>query len=68
MEKNDELWTYEELCRFLNIPRGTAYAWVSSRFIPFIRISGRNVRFEASQIKQWLDERRKAPRSRGENP
>jgi len=56
------LWTYQQVAEYLGVPVGTVYAWVSQRRIPFIRISGRCVRFDPEAINAWLDSNRSEPR------
>jgi excisionase family DNA binding protein len=53
----DNLWGYPELCQYLRIKPGTAYSWVSRNTIPYLRISGRCVRFEPDAIKDWATSR-----------
>ena len=55
---SQDLWTYKQLAEHLSLPIGTAYAWVSQGRIPYIRISGRCVRFDPGEIRVWLDARR----------
>ena len=51
------LWGYQDLCNHLNIRPGTAYSWVSRGVVPFIRISGRCVRFHPAEIQKWLEDK-----------
>ncbi|MFH1529194.1 MAG: helix-turn-helix domain-containing protein [Pseudomonadota bacterium] len=55
----NHLMTYRQLCERLQIPIGTAYAWVHQGRIPHIRLTGRSVRFDPVEIDTWLLERRK---------
>ena len=54
------LLTYTETAQLLAVPKGTLYAWVHERKIPYIRLAKRTVRFERAQILAWLAERRVA--------
>ena len=49
-----KLYTYDTLSVLLNIPKNTLYAMVHEGQIPCVRIAPRTVRFEASDIEEWL--------------
>ena len=45
---------YSELQSIYGIKRGTAYALVSLKQIPHIRLGARHVKFSVSDIEEWL--------------
>ncbi len=49
---------YSKLSKYLGVPVGTLYAWVHEGRLPYMRLSGRTVRFDLDQIDAWLAERR----------
>lgn len=53
---DNDLIDHDELAVYLKVKKGTIYAKVSRREIPFIRISGRLVRFSKRAIDAWLEE------------
>lgn len=61
--KNDDpLLTYQETSVLLGIPVNTLYGLIHQHRIPHIRLSGRMIRFNRSELEAWLDERRVAVR------
>jgi len=46
--------------RLTGLKRSTLYSLVCQKRIPHSRLSGRLVRFRASELVQWLDEHRVA--------
>ncbi len=44
-----------ELSDYLGVTKGTLYAWVCYRKIPFLKI-GRLVKFDKQRIDQWVQE------------
>lgn len=52
----DNLYTIENLSKFLNVPAGTIRDWVYKRQIPFQKL-GRLIRFHPLDIQKWLNER-----------
>ncbi len=57
-ETRDEkrlLMTYGEVEELLQVKRSTIYGWVSRGVIPFVRLSGRVVRFRRDEITTWID-------------
>lgn len=55
--ENKPLLTYQEAADLLGIKLATLYALVSKRAIPHIRVSGRIVRFDAAELRAWLEAR-----------
>ncbi len=46
---------YSEAAFKLGVKRGTLYSWVSRRVgPPFVRLSGRCVRFDEEALDEWL--------------
>ena len=56
------LLDYDEAAELLGVRRGTLYAWVSQKRVPYIRFSGRCVRFDANELEAWIEEHRVRPR------
>ncbi len=56
-----KLLDYQEAADLLGVRRGTLYAWVSQKRLPFIRFSGRCVRFEEAALLAWVAEHRVTP-------
>ena len=46
--------TYAEVEDLLQVKRGTLYGWVMKGVIPFVRLSGRVVRFRREEIETWI--------------
>jgi len=49
--------TYPEAAAFLSIRLPTLYTKVSRHEVPFVRLSGRMIRFDVDALRQWLRER-----------
>ena len=49
-----ELIGYKEAAAMLGVAVGTLYSWVSRHRIPHIRMSGRCVRFDKTEIGEWI--------------
>ena len=60
-ESEMNLLDYQEAAQLLGVTRGTLYAWVSQKRLPFIRFSGRCVRFERDVLLKWIAKHRVAP-------
>jgi excisionase family DNA binding protein len=56
-----DLISPEELAAALKIARVTAYAWIRRGVIPHLKIEG-VVRFDPSEIREWLESKRQAAR------
>ena len=54
MENQDRLFTPDELCKYLKIPKGTLYKLTMDKRIPHMKI-GRKLRFRESKIDAWAD-------------
>ncbi len=50
----NEFLTYKQASDLLQIQIGTLYSLVSQKRIPHIRISGRMVRFQKSEMESWI--------------
>lgn len=51
-------WNYDQLGQYLGLSKNTLYSMVHRKLIPFIRISGRTVRFDPVEIETWVESRR----------
>lgn len=58
---NDPLLTYRQAADLLGVRLPTLYAMVSKRTVPFVRLSGRMVRFHPRDLDRWIAERRVLP-------
>jgi excisionase family DNA binding protein len=57
-----DLMTYEDTRKLLNVKVGTLYALVSQGKIPHVRLGRRLVRFDRAEIEAWLQQRAVSPR------
>ena len=57
-----ELITYGQAASYLGLKKGTLYAMVSRRQIPHVRLGPRLVRFDAEELRGWVEARRVSPR------
>ena len=55
----DNLWSVVRLSEFLSVPITTVRDWVYKRKIPFIKVGDRLIRFNPSDVFEWLAERKK---------
>jgi excisionase family DNA binding protein len=52
-KKHRELWTFEELVKYLKIPKSTVYMYVATDQIPYVQI-GRHRRFIPDEVERAL--------------
>lgn len=50
----EKLLSIEELSRLLGITKATLYSWTSKKIIPHRKLSPKLIRFEESEILDWL--------------
>jgi|JI10StandDraft_1071094.scaffolds.fasta_scaffold55819_8 excisionase family DNA binding protein len=50
-----DLLDYDQLSKRLSVKKSTLYSWVSQNKIPYVRFSGRCVRFNIEAITSWLN-------------
>lgn len=50
------LWTTEQLCDFLNVPRSTVYRWRTHGEGPPAYRVGRGLRFDPDDVQAWLED------------
>lgn len=60
-----EILTYAEAGRYLNLPVGTIYSLVARQLVPHVRLGPRTVRFNRAELDAWIDARR-VPAKAGE--
>lgn len=53
-ENASALVNYKEAARFLGVPLGTLYAWVSQRKITHVRLGPRLVRFSVHELQKMI--------------
>ncbi len=53
---DEDVLTYEQAARVLNIKLGTLYALVSQNRVPHVRLGRRLVRFSRSELQTWLSQ------------
>ena len=61
----ENLIEYRTLAKRWSIPVGTIYSMVSRGQIPHIRLGPRTVRFDPTELEQWLRARRVRPQDPG---
>jgi excisionase family DNA binding protein len=57
MATDDDLLTYAQAARFLNLRLGTLYALVSRKEIPHVRLGKRLVRFSRDALTAMITDR-----------
>jgi excisionase family DNA binding protein len=57
----EDLLTYDQASKVLNIKTGTLYALVAQNRIPHLRLGRRLVRFSRAELEKWLREHAVAP-------
>jgi excisionase family DNA binding protein len=50
----DDLVTYAEASKILNLKLGTLYALVAQRRVPHVRLGRRLVRFARGELQEWV--------------
>ena len=50
----NDIWTVEEICEYLKIPRSTLYKLIRDKRIPAFRV-GRHWRFQKDKIEEWVE-------------
>jgi excisionase family DNA binding protein len=61
MSEQLKLLTRKDLAALFQLAPSTLDFLVATRQIPFYRISKRNLRFKATEIKKWLETRKNLP-------
>jgi excisionase family DNA binding protein len=51
---DDEMLTYEQAARLLNLKIGTLYALVAQNRVPHLRLGRRLIRFSRNELIAWL--------------
>ena len=59
----EDLLTYAEASKHLNIKLGTLYALVSEERVPHVRLGPRLVRFSRSGLDAWLQQHAVVPKA-----
>lgn len=59
---SDDIWTYDDVERWLKLPRATVRSDVMRGRIPHFRLGPRTVRFSRTALEQWLAERQRGVR------
>lgn len=52
-----ELISVQQLSEKINFAPMTIYRWVKDRRIPFVKMPGRDIRFDKEKIDQWIENR-----------
>ena len=58
----EQLLTVAELSNLLKMKPSTIYHWTSAGFVPHVKV-GRFIRFRASDVEAWLEQRQRHGRS-----
>lgn len=53
-EREEKLYTSEEVCKILRCSRPTLHRWKRDGLIPFVRI-GTNIRYKESDLKKLIE-------------
>lgn len=53
----ERLWGIKEVAEFLGLSVGTVYHMVSEGRIPCVRLSARCLRFQPSEITEWVQQK-----------
>jgi excisionase family DNA binding protein len=48
--------TIEELSHYLKISKSTIYIWVEKKFVPYIKLNQRVIRFDIEKINSFMME------------
>jgi len=51
----DELLTAEQVAEALQIKKSTIYSLVCRRRIPYVKLTGRILRFRLSELQKWIE-------------
>jgi predicted DNA-binding transcriptional regulator AlpA len=54
MDKNDRLWTAEELSEYLQVPVATLYRWRYLGTGPVAYRAGKHLRYDPAEVRTWL--------------
>jgi len=54
MEDNDDIFTADELCKYLKIPKPTLYMLTCKNRIPHFKV-GKRLRFRKTAIDKWAE-------------
>jgi excisionase family DNA binding protein len=52
-----ELISVQELAEKTKFNKDTIYRWVKNRRIPYIKMPGNDIRFDAQKIERWIENR-----------
>ena len=56
----DNLISFHDMSKILNIKKGTLYNWVSQRKLPYIKL-GKQVLFNKYDIDEWIETKKVSP-------
>jgi excisionase family DNA binding protein len=57
--KIEPLISVDEVKEILGVKRAFVYQAIKTLGLPYYRINSRNIKFKNSEVKQWIQERRK---------
>lgn len=63
MPANDRIYSPEELAEYLQVPVRTLYYWRERKTGPKAAAIGKHLRYRASDVDRWLEERTSDPKS-----
>ena len=58
----EQLLTVKDLAEYLQVSKSLVYKWVHYGFVPYVKV-GSLLRFNATQIENWIKKREKRGRS-----
>ncbi|TNF32495.1 MAG: DNA-binding protein [Deltaproteobacteria bacterium] len=62
----NDLLGYDEMAKRLGVSVTTLYSWVRSRRIPCVYLGPRAVRFDPTEVQEWLKSHRRAAYTHGD--
>jgi len=54
--KKDEIFTLEDVCKYLKVSRHTLYKYTQNKKMPSFKL-GKELRFRKSSVDKWIDSR-----------
>ena len=64
----ERLLTIDDVAEMLQVKKSTVYSLVQRRFIPFIKLSRKLLRFRESEIREWIETGKVSPVTVSQKP
>jgi excisionase family DNA binding protein len=65
---DDELLTVDEVCAWFKVATSWVYDEVEAGRLPYVRIGRQHLRFRRSELRQFIESRRRQPLARRPRP